>query len=267
MRYLPDDNLSYPVLVKIGNGTGSGFYFRTDNKLFFVTARHVLFDIVDPVEPLRHTAAQLISYDLKISDEQPIVLGVDLSKAKVRKNTDKDIAILELGDAINEAAQVKFSASVKLSNCPEGANITVVPSGHLKRFNDVLISNEVFILGYPNSLSDPEIPQIESDRPLLRKGIVAGLNKVNETIILDCPVYFGNSGGLAIEIEETGIGSKKFHVIGVVSEFVPFVERLQSIQLGYVNRNYENSGYSVAVPIDTILDLTKDRPIPKPKMK
>jgi hypothetical protein len=127
---------------------------------------------------------------------------------------------------------------------------------------DVLISNEVFILGYPNSIGMPGASQIEQDQPLLRKGIIAGVNNSNKTIILDCPVYFGNSGGLALEVEHLPNGGKNFRVIGVVSQYIPFVEQLQSVQLKYTNTNVENSGYSVAVPMDTIFELTKEEPEP-----
>jgi hypothetical protein len=260
MRALPDNNLSYPVLVEIGKGSGSGFYFRTDDKLFLVTARHVLYDVDNKSCPLRDTSVILTSYDESIKVKAPHRVKVDLSQALIRKNDLKDIALIELGDASKaDASKVEFNASVQTLSQRE-PNLVVIPTAHLKRFDEVLVSNEVFILGYPSSLGDPKQPQIDPKKPLLRKGIIAGLNRANDTIILDCPVYFGNSGGLAIEVEETGIGQKTFRTIGVVSQFVPFIEHLTSAQLGYTNLNFENSGYSIAVPIDTILELTDASP-------
>ena len=45
MRNLPEDNLAYSILIKFDTGSSaSGFFLRADNKLFLVTARHVLFD-------------------------------------------------------------------------------------------------------------------------------------------------------------------------------------------------------------------------------
>ena len=133
-------------------------------------------------------------------------------------------------------------------------------SSAIKRFAEVLVSNGVFILGYPSSLSFPEDPQIEFKKPLLRKGIIAGINSTRKTIILDCPVYFGNSGGMAIEVEQVAMGQMKYRTIGVVSQFIPFIERLKSQQLGYTNLSFENSGYSVVVPMDVIFDLTSTNP-------
>lgn len=262
MRYLPEDNLSYPVLIQIGNGSGSGFYFISERKFFLVTALHVLYKVEDPTKPLRANTLKLTCYDRNISILTPHEFSVDLSRVNIRKNDLKDIALVQLAniDAIGQAGRVSLCEGVQqlTSNV---FNLVGVPSEHFKRFNNVLVSNEVFILGYPSSLGQPEQPQIEYNKPLLRKGVIAGKNTINETIILDCPVYFGNSGGVAIEVEHISLTQNKFWVIGVVSQYVPFIEKLKSVQLGYTNLNFENSGYSVVVPIDTILELAADNSI------
>jgi hypothetical protein len=69
----------------------------------------------------------------------------------------------------------------------------------MRKFADVLISNDVYIFGYPSSVGHSG--QLDHTRPLLRKGIVAGKNEAKNTIILDCPVHQGNSGGLALQID------------------------------------------------------------------
>lgn len=259
MRQLPDDNLSYPVLVEISDSSGSGFYFRTGKKLFLVTALHVIFK---KDETLRGPMIKLISYDKNFVLTEPLEFEINLETAIIKKDSLKDIVLIELG-AITNTDDANFTTELneyvqRLSGNPQD-NIVVVPENHLKRFNDVLVSNDVFILGYPNSLGIPEQAQIEYKKPLLRKGIVAGINTTKRTIILDCPVYYGNSGGLAIEVElinptpDTLIS--KFNVIGIVSQYIPFVELLESKQHGYVNTNFENSGYSIVVPVDSIFEL------------
>ena len=45
--YLPEDNLAYPVQVVVTDGGGTGFFVRRDRELFLVTARHVLFDVLN----------------------------------------------------------------------------------------------------------------------------------------------------------------------------------------------------------------------------
>ena len=45
MRNIPTNNLSYGIQITIqGGGRGSGYFINKDNKIFFVTAKHVLFD-------------------------------------------------------------------------------------------------------------------------------------------------------------------------------------------------------------------------------
>jgi hypothetical protein len=125
-----------------------------------------------------------------------------------------------------------------------------------RKFDDVIISNEIFILGYPVSLGTTEIKQINYDLPLVRKGIVAGKNYENKTLILDCPVYGGNSGGLALEVNQDVPSETNIHLIGVVVQFVPFVEEWQNTKFpSLYNTHYQNSGYSIALPVDFIIEL------------
>ncbi len=255
MRDIPDDNLAYPVLLEIGNGLGSGFYFLTNNKIFLVTARHVLYN---DNSLLKAEKLKLICYDRDLKNLIPIEIEVDLKNVPIRKDDSKDVAVVEMGTR-NKDSKIEYTRGIK--ELTSNGNIVVVPSNLLKKLSDVLVSNEVYILGYPMSLGMQGRPQIEPKRPLLRKGIIAGINNTNGTIILDCPVYFGNSGGLVIEVEVVGVGVKQFRIIGVVVEFVPFVEKFKSLQIGYENSSFENSGYSVVVPIDTIIELTKEQPI------
>jgi len=45
MRNIPIDNLSYGLLIEItGGGSGSGYFVNADDKMFLVTAKHVLFN-------------------------------------------------------------------------------------------------------------------------------------------------------------------------------------------------------------------------------
>jgi hypothetical protein len=126
----------------------------------------------------------------------------------------------------------------------------------VKKYDEVLVANEVFLFGYPTSLGLKEIPQLDPLRPLLRSGIVAGQNPATKSLVIDCPAYPGNSGGPVVEVARETF-SAKFRVIGVVREFVPFEERWLNIPHGYVNRSLTNSGYAIATPMDFVLELVK----------
>lgn len=263
MAFLPDDNLAFPVLIKLENGaTGSGFFLRADDVFYLVTAKHVLFgQDKTGTETLHSPVGQIVSYSRDLKIKEALVHGVNfaeiLDEGNLLRHATMDVAIVKIATLDSPASDggrlVRLIKHVVQTKGPT-AGIVGVPKENFRHFDGVGISNDVFVMGYPNSLgmSEKERAQIDKERPLLRKGIVAGKNEKNRTIILDCPVYYGNSGGIVVEIEPSG---GKIWPIGIVSEYVPFVEKLLSLQHRTINTNIENSGYSIAVPIDTILDM------------
>jgi hypothetical protein len=80
---------------------------------------------------------------------------------------------------------------------------------------------------------------------------VAGENLLTHSIILDCPVYFGNSGSPVIEIDHDASGGRGVWTIGVVSQYVPYANGGKTFTI------MANSGYSVVVPMDYVLELIK----------
>jgi len=269
MRYLPEDNLSYPVLILLdGGGSGSGFYLDTDEDLYLITAKHVLFkNSLDGATKmiLRTKVVKLISYlrDQKIKTAVNLVLNLEL--LDIIEHPTTDVAVIKIGNLIQkegDGIKIKWLDGVTI-NGPAGSPIVGVPLSHCKKYEDVLVSNEVFVFGYPNSLGNIKDKQIDYARPLLRKGIVAGKNDINKTIIIDCPVHFGNSGGLAMEAEDIDYKRRKYYAIGIVAEFVPFIEELKSKQYGTVNTNIENSGYGIVMPMDNIFDILDTKITPR----
>lgn len=140
---------------------------------------------------------------------------------------------------------------------------SVVPSGILgvamdtvKKYDDVLVANEVFLFGYPTSLGLEGSPQLDPQGPVFRRGIVAGFNPNGKSAIIDCPTYPGNSGGPVVEADRTPFQAT-FKVIGVVSQFVPFEEITTNYPIPYRNVRISNSGYTIATPMDFVLELVK----------
>jgi hypothetical protein len=84
---------------------------------------------------------------------------------------------------------------------------------------------------------------------------VAGTNPARKTIILDCPSYPGNSGGPVLEVEKIDPINLRFHVIGVVIQFVPFAETMVNLKSDSKSLAISNSGYTVAVSMDPVLEL------------
>jgi hypothetical protein len=166
-----------------------------------------------------------------------------------------DVAVVQLGTWVraNDRTTLTSIPGVALE-VPDDAKLISAGRESMRLYNDVRISNDVFVFGYPKSLTSD---QIDFERPLLRKGIVAGKNDARRKIVLDCPVYFGNSGGLVVQMDVRDFHSGHFDysAIGIVTQYVPFVEELKSRQHGYTNISIENSGYSIVTPCDAILAL------------
>jgi hypothetical protein len=255
-RAIPDDNLAYPVLLAIQQGGfGSGFFLNTSHSLFLVTAKHVVFN--PTTKALVGTECSLLSYPRDPSEAGTNEFRLDLAKlnsdGNIKSHSGADIAIVKIANVNRQGAAALLAGVSAISSAPSG--ILGVAEANIKRFAEVLIANEVFIFGYPTSLGLKAIAQLDYAKPLLRRGIVAGKNDGLQTLVLDCPVYWGNSGGPVLEVETVDLTTKRFSVVGVVSQFVPLVETWRNQTHGYENLDVSNSGYSVATPMDPVMEL------------
>ena len=215
-----------------------------------MTARHNLFRKDQP-NTLWGPKAILTSYgDLSGNLDAKSTVTLDLARKfksqSLMEDRNRDVAVIPI------ATNVRGASPVVLTFEPfvEAKGVTITGAGWkgTKRFDQVLIGNDVFIFGYPIAIGLKHIPQIDDSRALLRKGIVAGVNKTKQTIVLDAASYGGNSGGPVIEVDRVGLRIR-YLVIGLVTEYVPFKP--------HPNADFHNSGYSVAVPMDPVFDLLK----------
>lgn len=260
---IPEVNLSLPVLVKLENGDeASGFYLKDETKEYFVTARHVLFSSPSlSTSSLRAPSGHFISYSGRVDFSEKAELILDLYslflKGRIRCHESYDVCVAYIGD-VKTIGDNKFNISLPgnmVRRIDSGTyGIISTPTTDVRKFNEVQIGNESYLFGYPSSIGIKQMPQIDYERPLLRKGIIAGKNVAQKTIILDSPVYFGNSGGPVLQVDREAFAAS-YLLIGVVSEYIPFVEVVENKTMKYTNMSISNSGYSVVVPIDFVLEL------------
>lgn len=249
-RAFPDDNLGYPILITAGNSSGSGFYLNTVAASYLVTATHVLFNA--NTTQLWNTSFTLLSYSRDPSDRSANCITVDttrLGAANIIRHPTADVTVVRLFTHDAEHHAAPLPGVIVQSHARDGI-LGVAPDA-IKRFADVLVGNDVILFGYPTSLGLQTMTQIDLRRPLLRKGIVAGENLANRSIILDCPAYHGNSGGPVMEIDQETLGARRYRIIGVVDQYVPYTPDGSSPGV------FVNSGYSVIVPMDFVLELVK----------
>ena len=254
LRAIPDDNLAYPVFVVAGSVTGSGFYLDTGKEMFLVTAKHVLFDLAS--NQLHSPMLTLISYSKDLADSTKNIVTVNLmtlqGRNALRASNTQDVVAVEVFAETSASSASPIEGVVVTSVAKSG--FLTVNRKNVKTFDQVLTGNDVMVFGYPTSLGLQQFPQLDPLRPLLRKGIVAGTNPAARTLVLDCPVYFGNSGGPVLEMDRQSF-STSFSIIGVVDQYIPFVQQAGSQTLSM--QLQANSGYSLALPMDAVLDLIK----------
>jgi trypsin-like peptidase len=264
-RAIPDDNLAYPVLIQLPDQIASGFYLNAGSSTYLVTAKHVLFD--QQTGRLRNGPVTLISYSSNPKESGANVLQLDLAAlsqaGRIKGHAAADVAVIQIAEIIADSStnapalkQVRVVSGVTVHTSVATGILGVDVNVALKKYDDVLVANEVLLFGYPTSLGMRESPQLDPQRPLLRRGIVAGLNSTARSIIIDCPSYPGNSGGPVVETDHIGFQTT-YKVIGVVSEFVPFAERSINYPIQYQSVTISNSGYTIVTPMDFVLELVK----------
>ena len=248
--YLPEDNLAYPVQIVVANGGGTGFFVRRERELFLVTARHVVFDQATGQLNAPEFTLRALSKDVK--ETAVTVMRVNAPQLQgdrqIRTDDRRDVAVIRLGTLRPE--RLDTTPGVVVSEKSKGG-IIVAPFEYLTRYSDVDISSQIFMFGYP-SVGVAGFSQIDTSRPLVRAGIVAGLNATLKTIIIDAPVNHGNSGGPVVQLSRTN----RLRIIGIATQFVPVPEDVVGVKSGESTIvALGNSGYGVVASADAIIEL------------
>lgn len=257
IRTIPDDNLALPVSLTLITGDfGSGFYLRGKRFIYLVTARHVLFD--PNTGALKADCVDITSYQKDPANFSPSIFSINLKALHAAgkiKQKDRDIVAVQIGECKHISKDENpiqfFNGVISKANRLE---IVTAELAGLTKFEGVAVTGDVFVSGYPKSIGIGH-NQFDYERPLFRRGVVAGLNYSNKSIILDCIVYPGNSGGPVIQVDNLADGSRRFSVIGIVTQLIPFSGSWVNNQFKYSDTSFTNSGYSVAEPMDSVLEL------------
>ncbi|RIJ42486.1 S1 family peptidase [Pontibacter oryzae] len=258
-----NDNFAYSILLTINEGKskGSGFRLKYKGYNLLVSAKHVFFDDKNELY-----GDLLIANCPSPLDDGKVVLQINLLDAKIFYSKTADVCIILLGKNKDlktnnpplkkDKSKHKRPAELVLEDYiyvieQTASRITSVDIEATRNLDKIGIANDVYLMGYPTSLGIRQSKYFDAYKPLIRKGIVSGINKNENTFIIDCPSYQGNSGGPIVEHGEDGY----FRVIGLVSHYIPYEttwynnrERIQHVDIS-------NSGFSVCVPFDKITEL------------
>ena len=265
-RAIPDSGLSYPVLITMKScppalvPQASGFFLSAGDALYLVTGRHVLFNNASPEPQLICKQAELIAYSRNPKEAGRNLILLDLealnASGDLKKHATHDVAVVRIGTfaKVDGKKTTHFLQGVQgLEVLPSG--IVAVGLDGVKNIDQVFAADEVYVLGFPSSIGFQNIPQIDYLRPLIKKGIVAAINEQRKTLILDSSVFHGNSGGPVLEVEQQDAQTKKLHIIGIISQIIPVVASGLNPNSSHAATEKYNSGYSVAEPMDAVLEL------------
>ncbi len=258
---VPESIINCSALVQVGGGFGSGFFIRDSSDIYFVTARHVVMNSNHNTKSKKvehHLKAPKIEvrwYPRNAESSNPNLMIIDISSLKASGNlvngqsVEDDFVIMRIARVEQKGGYGAIHYSSSVQRIGPDSSIDPVTISATGKFQQTNIGNEVIMVGYPKSLGLKNLPQYDFNRPLIRKGIVAGKNTNLESIVLDCPSYAGNSGGAVFEILDKGL-SQQYKLVGIVSQFIPLEEVWINPNYGIKNVEWANSGYSIVIPIE-----------------
>lgn len=260
-KSLPDDPRTFPVLIMHEKGMGSGCVLQLSNSVYLVTAKHVLFGKPEGTNPpilLSATAAVRAYSQVGTTNVSERTFFLNLSQlmrdGEISYSSNRDVTVVRIEECLtNNHDVVKILPGVGIPPGPTG--LVTRGAAFVCAMADIEVGAEVYMFGYPTSLTGPISQIFEPWEPLLRRGIVAGVNLDKRTIIIDCPSYQGNSGGPVVQVDHPSWGVTRFRIIGLVTGFVPFQEEWENKTLQYSHVLKSNSGYTVIEPIDIAMEL------------
>ena len=251
---------SHAVLIETQFGSGSAFYVQDSLSIYLVTAYHVLFNL--NTNSLISDTLIMISYRQDVETDRKDSFKVSLVSAlktsQLMFDKKNDVAVIKLAqmvplDTIGNATLI-YPPFVKRTG--PASRIIGWPIQFSQTLSEIVSGSDIYIVGFPRSLGLQG--KFDLDRPLFRKGIIAGKDYSYQRIIGDGAVYFGNSGGMVISLAyDNKLNNFQFKLIGLISEYIPYDDILYDNKMNPRSVDYKNSGYSVIIPLDFILPVIK----------
>jgi len=129
------------------------------------------------------------------------------------------------------------------------ASTVGIPESSLRGVHTLFAGQPVFHYGYELGKA------LDGVRPLLRSGVIAGVDTVNGLVVIDAQSFPGSSGSPVFLNPTEPLNAGKVFV-GVISGYLPYEKRLRSDQTGEIEMvQNENSGLAVIMAADRVWEL------------
>ena len=253
MALLPPDYMKTVVAIGSKNDagetrwTGTGFLYRevvdeeaNSGAVFLVTNKHVVVSDESPVPSWLYVRMNLEG--TSGATELPI------SPDNWKFHQEADVAVVLLNAGMIRENQISFKCFSE----------TLAPA----RANEIGLSegDGVFVLGFPQG----NIGSDDRNFVIVRQGCLARiqdwLTEESRHILIDAPVYPGNSGGpVVLKPEATSIQNTKSnnraYFIGMVESYIPYRDVAISPQTKRPRVVFEeNTGLANVIPGDVIME-------------
>lgn len=229
-------DFSYIVFIAVNSSNGSGIMYKTDDNLYLITAKHVLFK----------NDNSIIGKNVVITSKN---FDENIENATIFEIQDFSICPpIFCANLDVVAIKMELNENITIHN---QVNRSLVTQESIIQYDNLEIFNEIYLAGFPTSLK-VEIDNYDLTKVNFRKGIIT--SKYENEFIVDSSTYYGMSGGAVFSIDETG----NVFIIGIISKLVPLlVEWYNNRERSIINTDFENSGYSICVRIDDLIKLLK----------
>lgn len=250
------------VLIRSNDAAlGTGFWYSSDNWAYLITAKRVIAGA---------SSIQFFSYPQGYCENIPDEYSIDLATAA--KN---GCVISGSGDVV----AVRIGKFVKVFQPLDGVTLTppnfrnyfsqagkrttiTFSKAQNLGFDGFDCAEDIVLFGFPSPISRPAAPfqadKLDPNAPLFRKGVIAGKNTENGTFIIDGAANWSNSGCPVLLTRSGGAPAKEFFIIGVITEYIPYVSVSKYENNRVTNITSANTGNAVVEPIGAIIQLIEN---------
>lgn len=263
---VPEETITGSCLVQIGGSFGSGFFAEDSSEIFFITARHVIINQLQDHRTKKNEykfksqVAEIQWYARQVEKSDANIMRINLEgiyksgSLKFGEGDAGDYLIMRIGVVVSKGNYSEIQYSEFVERQGPSSRLDGYPLKGIKKLDNIKVGDDILMIGYPKSLGLKPIPQYDFNRPLVRKGSIAGKNSSLENIIIDCPSFGGNSGGAIFVVTIENILTVNYYLVGIVSAFIPYEEVWVNENYGIKNTEISNSGYSVVIPVEKAIN-------------
>lgn len=249
-------NLALGISLDIEKSKGTGFLFCYEANFYIITARHVLYKNIDNNYKRYSNSLVAKCPDVQDVEDSCLMLNITLSDKNTFYHPQYDVAIVHLGTYTlldnNTKLHPTYSDDVVKTQDPLNTSL-VYGAKSFKTIRELNLGNDVYILGYPTTLGVKSyLDYFDTNKPVIRKGIISHVNLKKQHVIIDCAVFAGNSGGPVLQTNFNSV--PQYSLIGLVSQYVPYRQDYYIPNENIKQTNYINSGYAVIVAMDNVIE-------------